>query len=78
MVFACVSALPTCLGLMRLPASRSSWLPVPAFVFVLLCMYVCARAKSQSNSPPDTWTGQQFYSVRTHDEEIARKNGCAC
>lgn len=43
-VFATVSALATCLGLMRLVASRSDWLPAPAFV-LFYSLHGCTHAQ---------------------------------
>lgn len=80
MVFACVPAPATCLGLMRLLASLSHWLPGTASVFLYTCVSACAEStgERQSQCHPDTLTGLQYESVRAHNEANAVKNGCAC
>lgn len=80
MVFACVPAPATCLGLMRLLASLSNWLPGTASVFLYTCVSACAEStgERQSQCHADTLTGLQYESVRAHNEANAVKNGCAC
>lgn len=70
-VFATVSALATCLGLMRLVASHSDWLPAPAFV---LFYSLHGRMRAQVRSAHGS--GQQFVIIRILKwSKNTRRNG---